>query len=233
MFLALDESIGSTHVTIGCLCIPQSRMSSLEKAFIDKRLELKCWGEVKWSKITTSYLPKYLELLKTYLYDDEVTYHSWTYKIPSSRDRKQYYGENVSEDQVVFRQAYLLLRSVIRKCKNNGYNGSFYIVADDSGSGLVEYRKTNELLSTDPNIRGETILDFCSTGNSAVLSALQAVDLCTGAVMSCYDSSFNTTNGRKLRQELEALNSGVPINFSPTRLPSLTDAKLHHCLNNK
>lgn len=229
MFLALDECIGKEFVTIGCLCLPQEKLSGIEKGFVDTRLKQRCWGEIKWSKITETYLEKYQELTDIFLLQPEVTYHSWTYKKPNAVARARYYGIGTSQDDVIFRQAYLLIRSVIRKCKNNGYRGSFYIVSDDSGSGPKEYKKTNELLQGDSNISGSTEIEFCSTGNSAVIGGLQVVDLCTGAVTSSYEKELRNQPNQKFVEFLVKRNSKVPLNFSPPKLPKLHDHKLHHC----
>lgn len=230
MFLALDECIGNDYVTLGCICISTEKLPQIEKSFIQKRIEHKCWGEVKWSKITDGYRVKYQELANCYLADEDVTFHSWTYKKPNAIERSIYYGLGTSQNDVIFRHAYLLIRSVIRKCKNSGYNGSFYVVADDSGSGPNEYKKTNELLQADSAISGPTTLDFCSTGNSTVIGALQVVDLCTGAVTSYYDDGLKNNSNQKFVKHLVELNGSIPLNFSPSRLPKLKEYKMHHCL---
>lgn len=228
MFLALDECKGNDFVTIGCVCLPKVKLSNLEKNFIDSRVTERCWGELKWSKVTENYLEKYKNLSDVLLSDSEVTYHSWTYKKPSAIVRARHYGIGTSQDDVIYRQAYLLIRNVIRKCKNSGYDGAFYIVADESGSGQEEYKKTNELLRNDTNIRGKTTIEFCSTGNSAALGSLQVADLCTGAVTSYYEANLRNEANQKLVEHLVELNSKVPLTFNPARLPRLQDYKMHH-----
>ena len=127
----------------------------------------------------------------------------------------------------------MLIRSVIWKCRNSGYSGSFYILADESGClGTEEYQTTKKLLLTDSKIRPKPVIDFCTTGNSNSCGAMQVSDLCTGAVMSKYDSSYSSqTACLEFSRHLVNINSGIELNFSPRNLPKINDLKLHHCLH--
>ena len=227
MFIALDECIGKKYTTLGCICLPKQELPALEKSFLERRLQEKCWGEIKWSKITDNYLGKYKHLADVYLKHESATFHSWTYEKVGVTDRLLHYG-GASQDDIIFRQAYLLIRSVIWKCSNYGYREPYYIVADDSGKGVREYKKINELLQKDSAVKRQAAIEFCSTGNSAAFGCLQIADLYTGAVASCYDELGNPTS-IALRDYFQSANKDVPLSFSPAKLPTLDAYKMHHC----
>lgn len=73
MFLALDESMGSSHVTLGCLCLPEAKLPELEAGFIKNRLEHKVWAEVKWSRLGKPYCDKYKTIVGDYLASPDST----------------------------------------------------------------------------------------------------------------------------------------------------------------
>jgi hypothetical protein len=231
MFLALDESIGSQYTTVGCLCLPDDQLSHLEFDFINLRLRHKVWAEVKWEKISKAYCQKYKDILSAYLSHGDVTFHSWTYRTPSSEERTRHYN-GISAEKVIYRHAYMLIRSVIWKCRNAGYQGSYYILADETGSlGQEEYKTTQSLLKGDSNIKPSPNIDFCTTGNSMSCGAMQVSDICAGAVMSHYDEKYSGQAACKsIVDHLKSLNQGRELNFSPSKLPTLKSAKLHHYL---
>lgn len=231
MFLALDESIGSTHETLGCLCFPESIMPKLEAQFIQHRIEHKVWAEVKWQRLCAPYVEKYEAMVRDYLAPDDVTFHSWTYRIPTAIERRSFY-DGIDASLVVYRHAYLLIRTIIWKCRNNGYTGPFYILADESGKlGRNEYKITQGLLKRDPKISPPPVIDFCMTGSSTACGAMQITDLITGAVMSHYDEKFSKQDScTKFIKMLAEINGGIPLDLSSRTLPKLHDQKLHHCL---
>ena len=55
MFVACDESgLNKRFFVIGSVWIQKERLPELEATITDLRLRFKCWGEVKWTKITDS-----------------------------------------------------------------------------------------------------------------------------------------------------------------------------------
>lgn len=232
MFLALDESMGSSHVTLGCLCLPEAKLPELEAGFIKNRLEHKVWAEVKWSRLGKPYCDKYKTIVGDYLASPDVTFHSWTYKIPSGEERKTFY-DGLDASKVVYRHAYLLIRTVIWKCRNSGYSGNFYILADETGKlGKDEYKITQDLLKNDSRIRPAPVIDFCATGSSISCGAMQVADLLTGAVMSQYDNGFSKQDAcTDFVGHVVSLNGGTPLTYSPGAFPKLNEQKLHHCLH--
>lgn len=228
MFLALDESFEGDYCSIGCVCLPSDKLPELEHRASQYRLKERLWGELKYSKITNTYLQKYIGFLEVVFSFEQLTFHSWTYKKPSAEEIRDFYLNEAGT--VMYRQAYLLLRSIIRKNINSGYRGSYYILPDTSERSIREYATTQKLLASDSNINPKPSIDFCSEGNSAVCSALQAADICTGAVQSLYSSAASSKDCVKsIVDSLQTINSGVPIDNSPTRLPALADYRLHHC----
>lgn len=241
MFLAIDECFGTSHsqyVTIGCLSIPQDNLSEFEKEFIENRMHHKLWGEIKWSALSSSYLNKYKEVVSSYLGHDKAIFHSWTYKRPTTAEIREHYS---SQDpaRVIYQQAYILIRTVIWRCRNVGYNGDFYILADQSGFGSEEYQTTMRLLQTDSKIRPAPEIPYCNVGNSISCGALQIADICTGATHSYYDSNMlGNTEAKKeatkaLVSHLEAMNGGLHLNTSRTNFYTMYTQKLHHGLEDK
>lgn len=231
MFLGVDESFNGDYTTLGCIAIPLNLLPDYEKDYISTRLKEKVWAEVKWSKLTESYLGKYKVILKNYLSQKDVTFHSWTYKKPTREELNRFYSGD--KDKVIYRQAYLLLRNVIRKVSNSGNEEPFYIVADETGPlGLEEYKITRDLLVGDKYINPHPKLEFCSQGNSQICGALQICDVLTGATQFLYDSKkvVDDYTANELICFLKEINKGVPINNSCPAFPRLDDFKIHHCL---
>ena len=53
MFVACDESgIGKRYFVLGSVWVPKGNVSEFEKRVSELRLRFKCWGEVKWKKIS-------------------------------------------------------------------------------------------------------------------------------------------------------------------------------------
>ncbi len=230
MFLAIDESIAQQSVTLGCLCVPIEDLPKFEADHIQKRLEQKVWGEIKWERISKIYLEKYKTIISSYLLKKSVTFHSWTYNKPSPKEIHDFYGGD--SNKVIYKHAYILIRSVIRKCRNSGYRGPFYIVSDSTGKlGQQEYKITKNLLTTDPRFSPPLKLDFCSQGNSQVCGALQICDICTGATryLSVHDVKKDPEAANEIVKMLEKINNGIPINLLTPTFPNLFDFKIHHC----
>lgn len=231
-FLALDESQEGNHITLSCICVPLELIPTLEKLYITSRIKNRVWGEVKWSKITDTYLEKYKELINVYLSNSEVTLHTWSYIQPPTDEIRNYYDGKPGT--VIYKQAYLLIRSVIRKCVNSSFADKFYIVPDATGKlGKEQYQLTQQYLIqhksqiVSPN--GITI-DYCSPGDSQVCGAIQIADITAGAVRHCYNQSQQDPScANSLVEYLNELNEGIPINQHFPRLPKLTDFKIHHC----
>lgn len=229
MFIALDESISTNFLTIGCVVLPKAKLPELEKKQVQTRLDYKLWGEIKWSKGTQSYLEKYKLFLGNYLLDKEVTFHSWTLKRPTADEIRRYYDGDGKK--ILYKHAYLLIRNVIRKCRNAGYKGEFYVLPDTTGEmGKNEYVETQKILKSDSNIYPPATVEFCAEGNSQVCGALQVADLCTGAVGYTYEKDFKDTSySEGIVDYLKEINGGIDINFEYPSLPRMKQFKLHHC----
>ncbi len=52
----------------GGLIVGSSSYEKINKALIEKKLELNINGEIKWSKVTLNYLEKYKHIIKTFFY---------------------------------------------------------------------------------------------------------------------------------------------------------------------
>lgn len=229
MLLALDESLEGTYKVVGCLCVPLDLFPDTEKKFISNRIDEKVWAELKWQKISSSYLDKYKKFITSYFESSGCTFHSWAYKIPAQDLLSKYYDSDANK--VIYKQAYMLIRSVMWKCINNGYTGPFYVLPDESGSlGKSEYTITQKLLNLDPRIRPHPSIEYCSPGNSTVCGALQISDICTGAVSSVVNKLAISPASQEIINTLTSINEGIPIDFQFPSLPSLHQYKIHHNL---
>lgn len=234
MFLALDESLGTTYNTISCVCLHEETLVELEKNLVKFRLDNKLWGELKWQKISSRYTDKYIQFLEHYIGAAGVTFHTWTFKKPTRKELIDHYDSDKSK--IVYVQAFLLIRSVIWKHRNSGYKGSYYILADSTEErGIYEYKTTNRLLRNDRRIFPKAEIDFCSTGASHICSALQIADLLAGATNHKYElcSTGFEAGQNKIIDYLEEKNNNVPLNLSAPKLPKLYEFKIHHCFFSK
>ena len=234
MFLVIDESKGKSSTTVGCLCIPDENFIKAESSVVNARIREKCWGEIKWQRARSEYAAKYVRTLEDYFdCSAKTTFHSLTYKKLDARIKgklkRLYSDRGWSGEEILDRRIYHLIRSVIWKCNVAGYEPKYYIIGDRrGGEGNKIYRVIGDLLAKDSKVRIRP--EFCSTGTSAVLGALQMADLCTGAVASCYEPGYNQTDTAQIKEKLIEINGGVGIDYSSPRLPKLHDYRLHHWL---
>ena len=236
MFLTIDESKGKNSTTVGCLALPDPDFTKAESSVVDARVRERCWGEIKWQHARSEYAAKYVRILDGFFQSSaKITFHSLTYKKLSSNRKSElqqmFPDQGWSADEILNRRIYHLIRTVIWKCKVAGYDSKYYIIGDRLGGGDKIYRVISELLAKDGRVRIKP--EFCSTGTSAVLGALQITDLCTGAVASCYEPSYHQTDTKQIKEKLIEINGGVEINYSSPRLPGLHDYRLHHWLFNE
>ncbi|MCY4011061.1 MAG: hypothetical protein OXF30_03335 [Candidatus Saccharibacteria bacterium] len=234
MFLVIDESKSGSSTTVGCLCLPDSDFAKAEAMILDARIRERCWGEIKWQDARGDYASKYTRILADYFNcSDRVTFHSLTYKKlgsqAKSRLKRLFPDRSWDEERVLDRRTYQLIRTVIWKCRQAGYDSSYYIIGDRRGSDDNSvYRTIGDLLAKDSKVRIKP--QFCSTGTSAVLGSLQIADLCAGAIASCYEVSYHQLDTQQIKAKLIEINKNVELTYSPSRLPKLHDHRLHHWL---
>lgn len=228
MFIALDESIGEKFVSIGCLCLPLNEVAELERKFITKRIEFKCWGELDWDSLSNQYLQKYIEFLKEYLTPKNVTFHSWVYPKPSSKEIDLYYQGNT--DKVLYMQEFILLKNVLRKCVNCNYK-NVYILLDNRDNVNKEYALTKKYLNESTEIYPKPNINFFQAVDSKICGAMQIASICTSAVRQNYDDkSMDSRNCDIIVDELIKLNNGIDIVFNPKHLSPMFRYKFHHGL---
>lgn len=233
MFLVIDESKGKSSTTVGCLCLPNPDFTKAEAAILDARIRERCWGEIKWQDARGDYAAKYARILADYFgCSDKITFHSLTYKRPGLQAKVQlkrlYQDRQWSDERVLDRRIYQLIRTVIWKCKQAGYGSDYYIIGDRRGGDNNVYHTISNLLAKDSRVRVKP--QFCSTGTSAVLGSLQIADLCAGSIASCYEASYHQLDTKQIKEKLVGVNRGIDLTYSPPRLPKLHDYRLHHWL---
>ena len=234
MFLVIDESKGEQSTTVGCLCLPDSDFAKAETAILDGRVRERCWGEIKWQDTRDDYAAKYTGILADYFgSSNKITFHSLTYKKldlqAKNRLKRLFPDRSLSEERILDRRIYLLIRAVIWKCSLAGYESDYYIIGDRrGGDDNSVYHTIGDFLAKDKRVRVKP--HFCSTGTSAVLGSLQIADLCAGAVASCYEADYHQIDTKQLKEKLIEVNKGIELTYSPPRLPKLHDYRLHHWL---
>ena len=223
MFLCLDESFSSKHTAIGCLSLPLDTLRQCESTFLNNRINEKVWGELKWDKVSERYCQKYLEFLKCYFSSEQVYFHSWVYENNCAEAKRP---------TTIYKHAYCLIRSVIRKLLKQGFDGSFYIVADSTGEfGHREYKTTQDLLARDRGIHPQAKIAFCDQGDSGVCGAIQVCDIYTGATRYAYSrDKKDPEKADEIVDWLRKVNKGVPINYCYPCFPGLKQFKIHHFL---
>ena len=233
MFLVIDESKGKSSTTVGCLCLPDSDFAKAESSVLSARIRERCWGEIKWQDARGDYAAKYTRILADYFgCSNKITLHSLTYKKlelqAKTRLKRLFPDRQWSDERILDRRIYQLIRTVIWKCKQAGHDSDYYIIGDRRGGDDRVYRTIGDLLAKDDSVRVRP--QFCSTGTSAVLGSLQVADLCAGAIASCYEAGYHQLDTKQLREKLIEINKGIDITYSPPKLPKLHDYRLHHWL---
>ena len=234
MFLVIDESKGKSSTTVGCLCLSDADLAKAEATILDARIRERCWGEIKWQNARGDYASKYTRILADYFScSDKITFHSLTCKKlalqTKMRFKRQFSDRQWSDERILDRRVYHLIRTVIWKCKEARHDSNYYIIGDRRGGGNNSvYRTIGDLLAKDRRVKINP--QFCSTGTSAVLGSLQIVDLCAGAVASCYEANYHQLDTQQIREKLIEINKNIELTYSSPRLPKLYDYRLHHWL---
>lgn len=163
---------------IGLLCVQGDQFLKLEEDFLKYRIENRLWGEVHFVSASGSYVDKYSVLLREYISNSFVTFHSRMFANVEKGTRKNIHGGLINYDDIFKEEAYRLVRSVIMKCIAYGIE-RFYILADGYSKGRNDYRDIKVRLNKDdriPEIRSDNNL-CCTTGDSCCCGALQICDL--------------------------------------------------------
>ena len=224
MFLFIDESVASKHIVHGCLCVERDALPELESKLLNRRIEDKLWGELKWTKINELYTTKYEQCLKNYFSDKRVTFHAYIY--PKKHPLAKFMSELKGPGRH-FRQVYPLIRSVIWKCQKHGYEGNYYIIADKIAGGKQGYAQISEYLQRDGRVNPRPEFDFCTVANSSIVGGIQIADLCSGAVSASYSKTTSSAR-RGVVACLESLSGKAYLAEADTgQLPTLYAKKIH------
>lgn len=163
---------------LGLLCIQGDQFLQLEENFLKSRIENRLWGEVHFENASGSYVQKYSNMLKNYISNPYVTFHSRMFANVEKENRKSTHGGLTEYDDIFKEEAYRLIRSVIMKCLAHGME-SFYILADGYTKGRNDYKEIMTRLNNDdriPEVKSKNNL-CCTVGDSRCCGALQISDL--------------------------------------------------------
>lgn len=232
IILCIDECKSNNPQTLGCLTMPVKTFKQVEAEVLNHRLETNLWGELKYKAINDSYLSKYQEFIDLFLSKRAVTFHSWSFD-----SKFKHLDPSVSPNDLLYRNTYMLIRSVITKyqryvIKNHlGIRLEFIIMIDESGDkGLSSAKQFQEYLAIDNAIINTiTEFRFLSTCNSTINNSMQAVDILTGLTASYYSGDALIEPKIKLRDHIsKSYNNGVMMHKIRSRsIPELFDYKIH------
>lgn len=232
MVLCIDECKSNNPQTLGCLTMPVKTFKQVEAEALNYRLSANLWGELKYTAINNSYLTKYQDFLDIFLSQRAVTFHSWSFD-----SKFKHSDPSVSPNDLLYRNTYMLIRSVIvkyQKYVRKNYLGAqleFIVMIDESGDkGLSSAKQFQEYFSKDNRISDfMTEFSFLSTCNSTINNSMQAVDILTGLTASYYSKTNPHPSKIILRDNVsKKYNDGVMLFKVRSRtLPSLFDYKIH------
>ena len=213
MFLFLDESERWARKVIGGVLCPLDKVSEVESFLVEKRVNHKLFGEIKWSNtVSGGYLEKYKDYIRTFFEVPNLSYHSCSYS--NTRNR--------------YKAAYITIRAVYWKFTNAGYFGDYYVLLDEDGEfGRNGANTIKEYLARDSKFNFSR-LKFCSYGNSHTMNCMQLSDLLTGAVAASINNATRPgSSKRTLIDFVEAIN-GDALGLNIPRFPALEEYKMHH-----
>ncbi len=218
--------------------MPVKTFKQVEAGALEYRLSANLWGELKYTAINDSYLDKYRGFLDIFLSQRAVTFHSWSFD-----SKFKHPDPSVSPNDLLYRNTYMLIRSVIVKyqkyvIKNHpGIQLEFIIMIDESGNkGLSSAKQFQEFLANDNYIDATiTQINFLSTCSSTINNSMQAVDILTGLTASYYSNGKVNMPKIILRDHIaKQYNDGVMLHkVRNGTLPDLFNYKIHAYLLSK
>ena len=215
---------------IGLLCVQGDQFLKLEEDFLKYRIKNRLWGEVHFETASGSYIDKYSDLLRSYISNSYVTFHSRMFANLEKEARKNIHGGLTGYDDIFKEEAYRLIRSVIMKCVAHGIK-KFYILADEYSKGRDDYKGIMDRLNKDdqiPEIESENNL-CCTTGDSRCGGALQISDL---LVSTLGQYKFKKDGLKKGCDKLLNVITGTNGNIDPMKqskwFPTLYSSKFHY-----
>lgn len=240
VFFFLDESkeIPSTNAggktikctLIGLLCIQGDQFIELEANFLKHRIDYRLWHEIHFENATGGYVKKYSEIVKEYMSNSFVTYHSRMFATPNKDERKKNHEGLTEYDDIFSEETYRLIRSVVMKCAAYGYK-YFYIVSDYDTLGNQRYRDIRKRLISDERI-SELNDDnnlCCTTGDSKVCGALQVCDVVTSTIgQLAYKNGGLSEEKQLLGDTIIKINNGIIPTSYNRYFPALYSKKIQH-----
>lgn len=215
---------------IGLLCVQGDQFLKLEEDFLKFRVQNRLWGEVHFETMSGSYIDKYSGLLRDYIANSYVTFHSRMFARLEKEARKSIHDGLTEYDDILKEETYRLIRSVIMKCVSHGIE-KFYILADRYTKGRDDYKDILNRLNSDekiPEIRSENNL-CCTVGDSCCCGSLQIADLLVSALGQYKFKIGGVKDGcDKLLKVITESNGGIDPMKQNRRFPTLYSSKFHY-----
>ena len=215
---------------IGLLCVQGNQLLKLEEDFLKYRVENRLWGEIHFETASGSYVDKYSDLLRNYISNSYVTFHSRMFANFKKESRRSIHGGLTSYDDIFKEEAYRLIRSVVMKCVAHGIK-KFYILADEYSKGRDDYKDIMGRLNTDcriPEIKNNNNL-CCTIGNSCCCGALQISDLLVSTLGQYkFKKDGLKKDCHKLLDVIIKANGGIDPMVIKKSFPTLYSSKFHY-----
>lgn len=212
MFACCDESgihSKSRWWSFGVLWLPDDALvPRFEADATALRQRKNCWGEFKWSKLSSRYLPVYSDFLSLALDLPEIRFTGLVVdtKLLSAREMKQYHAKGGKEEAYLkFMRLLVKERSAVMAREGHA---DFTLLYDKLSVGTDRRKTFRDVLQNDMRGLARTRRNGCkyvhlSQANSAVTHLMQAVDLLTGATYAAWEKTLEGGQGEARRQLCE------------------------------
>lgn len=209
--IVCDESgTNSRHLVIGALIIPRINHILLieELKQLKHKLNLRWEGEVKWKKISRTYLPKYKELLEwffTHLKSNHYRFRA--HVIDTCKKEYREYGDGDKETSF-YKVFYHLLMRCIKRLAIEEEGSNILILLDDKTNRypfrLEKLKETlNRALKRDLKISNLIAnVEYRVSSGQQPEGLIQIVDVLIGAIGHVRNGCSKVQNASQAKQEM-------------------------------
>jgi hypothetical protein len=208
MFVACDESgMSDRYWVIGSVWLPAQMLSTIEKEITELRLSKKCWGEVKWEKVSDQFLDFYKSFL-TIVFSKNPHFHCIVIdsQLLTAEKIKQFHKKG-GQREAFFKFYRLLLGYCIKKYMTDGEK-NFHIVYDSTNDTQELRRVFHDFVRLD----ARDCIQHIAPCTSHINSLVQFSDILSGAVASKVNNKGLASARSNLIEQIEQW-SGSELNL--------------------
>ncbi len=205
------ENDQQSAMVLGALWCPQSNVAqlNLQIAVIKARHNLSRYFEIKWTKISTSKVDFYSELINFFFETDNLNFRAWVIPDKSILKHEEY---NQSHDDWYYKMYFYLLRNIFRS--GNEYH--IYLDVKDTRGGK-KLQKLHDVLNCAHYDFNRQMITRMQLVHSHDIGLLQLADLFIGAIS--YKARNLTTSSAK-RLIIEHIKTKSGLSLEKNTLPS-------------